>query len=104
MRSLLPVNAGRKIIGEVVCVIVLAFIPVDLNLFENLFVAKPMHVHVPYFGLFWFHAVIYKTISGGVVCFERGRRMFVTKTDERGENSETFFRISECTRGFSFIS
>ena len=45
-RSFLTVNAGRKILGEVVSVIVLAFIPVDSNLFENFFVAKPMHVHV----------------------------------------------------------
>ena len=90
-------------LGEIVGVIVRAFIPVDSNLFENFFVAKPMHVHVPCFGLFWFRAVIYKTISGGVVCFERGRRMFVNETDDRGENSKTFFSIAECTRGFSFI-
>ena len=68
-------------LGEIVCAIVPYFIPVDSNLFENFFVAKPMHVHVPCFGLFWLHAGIYKTISGGVVCFERGRRLFVTDTD-----------------------
>ena len=91
-------------LGEIVCVIFLAFIPVDLNLFEKLFVTKPMHVHVPCFGIFWFHAGIYKTISGGVVCLERGRRLFVTETDERGKNSDNFFSIAECTRGFSFSS
>ena len=41
-------------LGEVVGVIVLAFILVDSNIFENFFVAKPMHVHVPYLGLFGF--------------------------------------------------
>ena len=66
---------------EIVCVIVLAFIPVNSNLFEELFIAKPIHVHVPCFGIFWFHARIYKAISGGVVCFERGRSLFVTKTN-----------------------
>ena len=71
-------NAGRKILGEIVCVIVLAFILVDSNMFENFFVAKPMYIHVPCFGLFFIHAGIYKTISGGVVCIERGRRLFVT--------------------------
>ena len=76
-------------IGEVVCVIVLAFIPVYSNMFENFFVAKPMHVHVPYLGLFWFHAGIYKPISGGVVCLERVRRFFVTDTDEIRKNSCT---------------
>ena len=45
-------------IGEVVGVIVLAFISVDSNLFENLFVAKPMHVHVPCIGLLWLHSGI----------------------------------------------
>ena len=90
--------------GELVCVIVLAFIPVDSNLFENFFVAKPIHVHVPCLGLFWLHAGIYKTISGAVVCLERGRRLFVTDADERGKNSNTLFSISEFTRGFSFSS
>ena len=79
---------------ETVCVIVLAFIPLKLNMFEKFFVAKPMHIHVPCFGLFWFHAGIYKTISGGVVCFVSGRRLFVTKTNERGKNSDTFFSIA----------
>ena len=39
-------------LGEIVGVIVLAFIPVKSNLFESFFIAKPMHVHVPCFGLF----------------------------------------------------
>ena len=104
MGYLLPVNDGRKMIGKLVCVIVLDFIPVDSNLFENFFVAKPMHVHVPYVGLFWFHAGIYIAISGGVACIERGRRLFVTETDERRKNSDTFFSIAKCTCGFSFRS
>ena len=103
-RSLLPVNIGRKMLGEIVGIAVLAFISVNSNPFENFFIAKPMYVHVPCFGLFWFHARMYKAISGGVVCFERGRRLFVTKTNERGNNSDTFFSIAECTRGFSFSS
>ena len=57
------VNAGRKMLGEVVSIIVLAFIPVDSNLFENLFVAKPMHVHVPCLGLLWIYAGFDKPIS-----------------------------------------
>ena len=97
-------NTGRKILGEIVCVIVLDFIPVNSSLFEDFFIAKPVYVHVPCFGLFGFHARIYKAISGGVVCFERGRRLFVTDTNERGKNSDTFFSIAECTRGFSFSS
>ena len=91
-------------IGEVVYVIVLAFIPVDWNLFENLFVAKPMHVHVPCIGLLWLHAGIYKPISSGVVCLEGVRRLFVTNTDERRKNRNTFFSISKFTCGFSFSS
>ena len=91
-------------LGEVVCVIVLAFIPVDSNLFENFFVAKPMHVHVPCLGLFWLHTGIYKSISGVVVYLERGRSLFVTETDERGNNIDTFFSIAECTFGLSFSS
>ena len=100
----LPVNAGRKMLGEVVCVIILAFIPVDLNLFEKFFVAKPMYVHVPCLGIFWFHAEIYESISGGVFCLERGRRLFVTDIDEIRKNIDTFFSISKCTCGFSFSS
>ena len=76
-RSFLTVNTGRKILGEVVGVIVLAFIPVYSNLFENLFVAKPVHVHVPCLGILRLHAGIYKPISSGVVCLERSRRLFV---------------------------
>ena len=87
MRSLLPVKSGRKILGEIFCFIVLSFIQVYSNLFENLFVAKPMHVHLPCYGLFWFHAGIYKTISGGVFCFERSRRFFVTETTWKHEMS-----------------
>ena len=67
-RSFLTVNAGRKMIGEVVGVIVLAFIPVDANMFENIFVEKPMNFHVPCIGIIWIHAGIDKTISSGVVC------------------------------------
>ena len=100
----MPLNTGRKMLGEIVCVIVLAFIPVNSNLFEELFTVKPMHFHVPCFGLFWFHARIYKAISGGVVCFESVGRLFVTKTNEKGKNSDTFFSIAECTRGFSSAS
>ena len=44
-------------LGEIVGVIVLAFIPINSNMFENFFIAKSMHVHVPCFGLFWFHAL-----------------------------------------------
>ena len=51
-RSLLPVKTGRKMLSEIVGVIVLAFIPVNSNLLVNFFIAKPMHVHVPCFGLF----------------------------------------------------
>ena len=83
-------------IGELVSVIVLAFIPVDSNMFEKLFVAKPMHVHVPCLGILWLHAGIYKTISSGVVCLERGRRLFVTDTDERRKNSDTYVIIANC--------
>ena len=99
-RSLLTVNSGRKILDEVVSVIVLAFIPVDSNLFENLFVAKPMHFHVPFLGLLWLRVGIYKTISSVVVYLERGRRLFVTKTNERKKNSDTFFSIAKFTCGF----
>ena len=103
-RSFLTVKAGRKMLGELVGVIVLAFIPVDSNLFENLFVAKPMHVHVPCLGLLWLHAGIDKPISSGVVCLERSGRLFVTDTDERRKNSVTIFSIAKITCGFSFSS
>ena len=91
-------------LDEVVCVIFLAFIPLDSYLFDNLFIAKPMHVHVPCLGLFWFHSGIDKPISSVVVCLERGRRLFVTETDERRKNSDAFFSIAKCTCGFSFSS
>ena len=91
-------------LGEVFSVIVLAFIPVNSNLFENLFVAKPMHVNVPCLGLLWLHAGIYKLISSGVVCLERGRSLFVTETNERRKNIYTFFSISNFTCGFIFSS
>ena len=97
-------NTGRKILGEVVGIIVLAFILVDLNLFENLFVAKPMHVHVLCLGLILLHAGIDKPISSGVVCLERSRRLLVTKTDERRKNSDTIFSIAKSTCGFSLSS
>ena len=91
-------------LGEIVCIIVITFILVDPNLFENFFEAKPMHIHVPCFGIFLVSCWNLQTISGGVVCLERGRRLFVTETDKRGKHSDTFFSISECTRGFRFIS
>ena len=91
-------------LGEVVGVIVLAFVPVDSNLFEDLFVAKPMHVHVPCLGLLWLHAGIDKPISSGVVCLERSRRLLVTETNERRKNSDTIFSIAKGTCGFSLSS
>ena len=41
-------------LGEIVGVVFLDFIPVNSNLFENFFIAKLIHVHVPCFGLFGF--------------------------------------------------
>ena len=80
--SYLTVNAGMKVLGDGVDVIFLAFIPVESNLFENLFVAKPMHVHVPRFVLLWLHAGIDKPISSGVVFLERIMRLLMTETYE----------------------
>ena len=103
-KSFLTVNDGRKIIGEVVGIIVLAFIPVDSNLFENLFVVKPIHVHVPCLRLLWIHAGIDKTNSSGVGYLERSRRLIMSETDERWKNSDTIFSIAKSTCGFSLSS
>ena len=100
----MTVNAGSKMLGEVVGVIVIVFIPVDLNLFENLFISKPMYVHVSRLGLLWLHAGIDKPISSGVVCLERSRRLLVNETHEGRKNSDTIFSISKGTCGFSLSS
>ena len=94
----------EKMIGEVVRVIVLAFISLDSILFENLFVVKPMHVHVPCLGLIWLHSGIDKPISSGVVCLGSSRRFLVTETDERRNNSDTIFSIAKVTCVFSLSS
>ena len=82
-------------IGELVGVIVLAFIPLDSNMLDNLFVAMPMHVHVPCLGLLWIYAGFDKPISSGVVFLERRRMLLVTKTDERRRNSNIIFSIAK---------
>ena len=68
-------------LDKVVSIIVLAFIPLDSNLFENLFVAKPILVHVPCLGLLWIYTGIDKPISSGVRFLERKRRLLVNETD-----------------------
>ncbi len=76
------VVSRRMMLGKVVRIVALAFLPIDTELLMSLFVTKPIPSHIPCFRPTLLDVGMNKAMRGGVVCFEWRGRLRVAKSKE----------------------
>ena len=60
----------RMMFSKVISIVALTFLPTHLYLILYFSVAQPMIAHIPGFGAFLLHVIMYETISSRVVGFK----------------------------------
>ena len=80
--------------GEVICMVILPFVPVNAQLVVCAFVTKPVPAHVPCFGSALFDIGMNEAVRGRIVCFYRGCLLWMTKSSKGNPTRNSFLGVA----------